>query len=83
MTREAQNVKARVELAKAMDSYVRNVIGDDEITVNCWLAYGMPDDEDNIDLIYDMEDEDTFEEWVAAFKNCLYLARIKANCGNE
>lgn len=75
MTREAQNIKARVELVKAMDSYVRNVIGDDNITVNCWLAEGMPDGEDDIDLIYDMADEDMFEEWVAAFKTCLYLNR--------
>ena len=64
----------RANIVGGMDAYVRDVIGDEEIT-EYWLSYGMPDGETEEDLMYDMEDEDTFNDWVTAFNNCLRMAK--------
>lgn len=64
----------RANIVCGMDTYIREVIGDDDIT-DYWLTYGMPDGSDEDSVMYDMEDNETFEWWVAAFKHCLYIDR--------
>lgn len=60
----------RANIVCGMDTYIREVIGDDNIT-DYWLTYGMPDGSDEDSVMYDMEDDGTFEEWVVAFKQCV------------
>lgn len=65
----------RANIVCGMDTYIREVIGDEEVT-EYWLTYGMPDGSDEDSIMYDMADDDIFEEWVAAFKHCLYADRM-------
>ena len=67
----------RTNIVFGMDTYVREVIGDESIT-EYWLTYGMPDGSDVDAVMYDMEDEETFEEWCRVFAKC-----VKANVEND
>lgn len=63
-------IATRKKLLLEMDNYVRNVIGDDEITVNIWLRDGLPDccDEETLHFIA-IEDSCWFN-CVEAFEKC-------------
>ena len=67
---EKAMIKARVEMLKQMDNYVRNIIGDDSVCVDLWFAEGVPDGADEIDLIEIAEDDDLWEECVKCFAEC-------------
>lgn len=67
-------IKMRARMVRMMDTYVRDVIGDEVITM-FWLENAVPDGADDIEILEDVADDDIFEEWVAAFKTCLYLER--------
>ena len=50
MSRE-ELVAIRVDFLRQFDKYVRDNIGDDEITIDIWLALGVPDGATEIDLM--------------------------------
>lgn len=60
----------RTNIVCGMDTYIREVIGDECIT-EYWLTYGMPDGSDVDSIMYDMEDEETFEDWCRVFDKCV------------
>lgn len=64
----------RANIVCGMDTYVREVIGNEDIT-DYWLAFGMPDGSDEDSIMYDMEDEKTFDQWVGCFRNCMRMAK--------
>ena len=76
MARQTDITKCRMEFLKQFDYYVRNTIGDDDITVNTWLAGGVPDgytDEDLKEIaIYD----DLWLDCVNCFAECCRLGGV-------
>ena len=68
--------KSRIELLKQFDSYVRNIIGDDEITVNLWLAEGLADGYDDSDLEEIAESDEYWLDCVKCFEKCCKLAGV-------
>lgn len=74
MTRNEINI-LRANIIGGMDAYIRDAIGDDEVT-EYWLAVGMPDGSTEDDLLADVDDEDTFIGWCHVFSNCVKMARV-------
>lgn len=64
----------RANIVCGMDTYIREVIGDDNIT-DYWLTEGLADGSTEEDILNDVEDEEIFEDYVACFKSCLYHNR--------
>ena len=93
MIRQIDITKCRIEFLKQFDYYVRNIIGDDDITEN-WLRWvGLPDDYDETDLKEIALDDELWIDCVNCFSCCCKaaglfksLAPIKslhyANCGD-
>lgn len=69
ITRE-ELVKTRKQLLKEMDTYVRDHIGDDEITCDIWFAIGVPDGADDSDYTDIAEDDELWVDCVKAFAKC-------------
>ena len=65
----------RIEFLKQFDYYVRNIIGDDDITVNIWLAGGVPDGYTDEDLKEIAIDDELWFDCVDCFANCCRMAR--------
>ena len=63
----------RIDFLRQMDTYVREVIGDDDITVDVWLAGGVPDGYDEQDLVDIAEDDDLWLDTVNCFAKCCKL----------
>lgn len=76
MIRQTDITKCRIEFLKQFDYYVRNVIGDDEITCDIWLACGVPDGADDTDLREIAEDDELWVDCVECFADCLEQARL-------
>lgn len=53
------NLILKMNILGGMDSYIREVIGNDDIT-DRWLEYGLPDECDEDTLREIAEDEDSF-----------------------
>ena len=62
----------RANLLGGMDTYIRQVVGDEEILMY-WLEEGVPDDADEDDLMEIAEDVDDFERICGVFSHCLNL----------
>ena len=76
MTRQTDITKCRIEFLKQFDYYVRNVIGDDEITCDIWLMGGLPDDYDETDLKEIALDDELWLDCVKCFNRCCKAAGI-------
>lgn len=63
-------IELRKQFLREFDFYVREVIGDDNITYNIWCALGLPDGWNEMDLIDIAEDEELWLDCVNAFKKC-------------
>ena len=67
MTRE---ISARLNLLVDMNIYIRDIIGDDDLT-HAWDMYGVPDEAD-IDMMIEIaEDKRLFIEIVEQFSNMI------------
>lgn len=75
MIKQTDITKCKVEFLKQFDYYVRDIIGDDDIT-NYWLSYGIPDGADKVDLIEIAEDEELWLDCVNAFSECCEMAGV-------
>lgn len=69
VTRE-ELIKTRKQLLKDMDTYVRDYIGDYEITCDIWFAIGVPDWADDSDYTDIAEDDELWTDCVNAFARC-------------
>ena len=76
MTKQTDITKCRVEFLKQFDYYVRNIIGDDDITVNIWLAGGVPDGYDETDLKEIALDDELWLDCVNCFADCCRAAGV-------
>ena len=68
-------VKERADLMYDFDFYVRNTIGDDDIT-DYWLMYGVPDEADYDDMEQIALDDEFWFSIVQAFTECCRRAKI-------
>ena len=68
--REEEATLLRANLLGGMDTYIREVIGDEDILEH-WLEDGLPDDCDQDELMNIAEDEDEFYHMVDVFDKCL------------
>ena len=75
MTRQTDITKCRIEFLKQFDYYVRNVIGDDEITEH-WLMLGLPDGYDETDLKEIALDDELWLDCVKCFNKCCKAAEV-------
>lgn len=69
-------IKCKIEFLKQFDYYVRNIIGDDEITCNIWLVNGLPDGYDEIDLKDIALDDELWLDCVNCFADCRRAAGV-------
>ena len=76
MARQTDITKCRIEFLKQFDYYVRNTIGDDDITVNIWLAGGLPDGYTDEDLKEIAIDDELWLDCVNCFAECCRLGGI-------
>ena len=76
MTRQMDITKCRIEFLKQFDSYVREDIGNDEITCDIWLAEGLPDGYDETDLKEIALDDELWLDCVNCFKKCCKAAGV-------
>lgn len=63
----------RIDFLKQFDAYVRNEIGDEDIT-EYWLQYGVPDGADDEMLTEIAMDEEQWVDMVNAFRFCCAAA---------
>ena len=75
MTRMLED--CRIELMKQMDAYIKDTIGDDEIT-EVWQAIGVPDGWDN-DILMEIAIDD--ELWLYVIKAFVKCCEISENRG--
>ena len=76
MARQTDITKCRIEFLKQFDYYVRNIIGDDDITVNIWLAGGVPDGYTEEDLKEIALDDELWLDCVNCFAECCKVAGV-------
>ena len=76
MTRQTDITKCRIEFLKQFDYYVRNVIGDDEITCDIWLAEGLPDGYNEAELKEIAHDDELWLDCVKSFSWCCKAAGV-------
>ena len=75
MTRQTDITKCRIEFLKQFDYYVRNVIGDDDITED-WLEMGLPDGYNEDDLKEIALDDELWLDCVKSFSWCCKTAGV-------
>lgn len=75
MIRQTDTTKCRIEFLKQFDYYVRNIIGDDEITEH-WLMLGLPDGYDETDLKEIALDDELWLDCVNCFASCCRVAGV-------
>ena len=63
----------RMEFLSQMDNYIRNVIGDDSITMK-WLMCGLPDGWNDMDLKEIADDDELWLDCVNCFARCCKAA---------
>lgn len=71
------NLILKMNILGGMDSYIREVIGNDDIT-DRWITYGLPDECDEDTLREIAEDDDSFIN-ICNYWNCL----IRYNWGSR
>ena len=76
MARQIDITKCRIEFLKQFDYYVRNIIGDDDIIVNTWLAGGVPDGYTEEDLKEIAFYDDLWLDCVNCFAECCGLGGV-------
>ena len=76
MTRQTDITKYRIEFLKQFDHYVRNIIGDDEITCDIWLMGGLPDGYNEDDLKEIALNEELWNDCVKSFSWCCKTAGV-------
>ena len=76
MTRQMDITKCRIEFLKQFDSYVRENIGNDEITCDIWLVEGLPDGCDETDLKEIALDDELWLDCVNCFNKCCKAAGV-------
>lgn len=76
MTRQIDITKCRIDFLKQFDYYVRNTIGNDEITVYIWLAGGVPDGYTDEDLKEIATNDELWLECVECFAECCRIAEV-------
>ena len=68
-------VEMRIDFINQFDYYIRNEIGDEEIT-EIWLALGLPDGADADEIREIAEDEESWLDMVNAFAKCCKMAGV-------
>ena len=76
MIRQTDITKCRIEFLKQFDYYVRNIIGDDEIICDIWLAEGLLDGYNEIDLKEIALNNELWLDCVNCFANCCKAAGV-------
>ena len=75
MIKQTNITKCRIEFLKQFDYYIRNIIGDDDITEE-WLMLGLPDGYDEADLNDIALDDESWLDCVNCFSNCCKAAGV-------
>ena len=75
MIKQTNITKCRIEFLKQFDYYIRNIIGDDDITEE-WLMLGLPDGYDEADLKDIALDDESWIDCVNCFSNCCKAAGV-------
>ena len=75
MARQIDIIKCKIEFLKHLDYYIRNIIGDEEITEK-WLMMGLPDGYDETDLKDIALDDELWFDCVNCFANCCKAAGV-------
>ena len=75
MIRQTNITKYRIEFLKQFDYYIRNIIGDDDITEE-WLMLGLPDGYDEADLNNIALDDELWLDCVNCFSSCCKAAGV-------
>lgn len=73
ITRQTDITKYRIEFLKQFDYYIRNTIGDEDITEE-WLMLGLPDGYSEIDLEEIALDDELWLDCVNCFASCCRAA---------
>ena len=76
MISQTDITKCRIEFLKQFDYYVRNIIGDDDITENWLIWVGLPDDYDETDLKEIALDDELWLDCVKCFSCCCKAAGV-------
>ncbi len=64
-------LKSRIENLKKIDDFIRANVQDEEILVNDWLAYGVPDCVDHETLEFITFTDDGYIECLESFARCI------------
>lgn len=75
MNKQTNITEYRIDFLKQFDYYVRNTIGDDDIT-DSWLVYGVPDEYTDEDLEEIATNDDLWISCVNCFADCCKMAGI-------
>ena len=76
MIRQTDITKCRIEFLKQFDYYVRNIIGDDDITENWLIWVGLPNDYDETDLKEIALNDELWLDCVKCFSCCCKAAGV-------
>ena len=68
MARQIDITKCKIQFLKQFDYYIRNIIGDEELTEK-WLMMGLPDGYDETDLKEIALDNELWLDCVNCFAN--------------
>lgn len=75
MTRKTDITKCRIKFLKQFDYYIRNIIGDDEITKK-WLMMGFLDSYDEADFKEIALDDELWLDRANCFASCCKAAGV-------
>lgn len=64
-------LKSRIENLKKIDDFIRANVQDEEILVNDWFAYGVPDCVDHETLEFIAFTDDGYIECLESFARCI------------
>ena len=76
MIKQTDITKCRIEFLKQFDYYVKNIIGDDDITENWSIWVGLPDDYDERDLKEIALNDKLWLDCVKCFSKCCKAAGV-------
>jgi hypothetical protein len=71
MKMKSEKTILRMNLLGGMNAYILDNVDDEEIIVDDWFAYGVPDEATEDDLQTIAEDEGLWLEAVASFNRCI------------